>query len=94
MKDAVQLHYGKCRIWGFYGLTVRITPPLAETKTDEQKLTPLGEKTPSVPPSSLMDTPISASRASLRERERQMFYSCSSQTSSTQNINFSNYYKI
>lgn len=35
------------------------------------QLTPLGEKTPSVPPSSLMDTPISTSRASLgRETQR------------------------
>lgn len=32
------------------------------------KLTPLGEKTPKVPPSSLMDTPISANMASLEER--------------------------
>lgn len=33
------------------------------------ELTPLGEKTPSVPPSSLMDTPISASRDSLSEMQ-------------------------
>lgn len=41
-------------------------PPLEGMKMLD-RLTPLGEKTPRVPPSSLMDTPISASSVSLTE---------------------------
>lgn len=40
-----------------------------ETKK-KKNLTFLGENTPSVPPSSLIATPISASKASLKNRKR------------------------
>lgn len=50
---------------GLVSALCRLVDPVADR---EKLLTFFGEKTPTVPPSSLMATPISASKASLQER--------------------------